>query len=233
MVAGVGSPTTESTAKFTPLVEEEEKGKREEEGIFISPSSPPLPSSEPQDDDDDEEVSWQSAARASLEKEQKAKNQAQRAESREPKNKTQPVKQQTTISPAPPLPRSSVSTTTEPQPSTLNPQPLETQFTREELPADFWGSEAPPASSYDDDEAFETATSTPRENGHGGKARATSKPGAKLPFDMPLFNELQSLFPGRIVRIDMKQQKQAEESEESTAQVNEAASVVESEDNEG
>jgi hypothetical protein len=201
----------------------------------VLPSSdlqPPSPTPQPPhpDNDDDEEVSWQSAARASLEKEQKKPS----ALSPQPSATPQVVKQQPNISPAPLLPRSPASTTAETQPSTLNPQPSETQFTREELPTDFWGSESepPPSSSYDDDEAFETATSAPSGNGQTGKARATPKSGAKLPFDMPLFNELQSLFPGRIVRIDVKQQKQAEESEEASAQANESVSVVESEESE-
>jgi hypothetical protein len=208
----------------------------------LSPTSelqtPPPTPQPPIPEDDDEEVSWQNAARASLEKEKNAKSRELRAESSvpsdrvEPKAESQTVKQQATISPSPPFSLSTYSPKLEtfaPEP----PPPTE-QFTREELPADFWGSESepPPASSYDDDEAFDTATSAPSGNGQGGKTRGPSKPNAKLPFDMPLFNELQALFPGRIVRIDMKQQKQAEESEEGTEPSNEAANVVESDESE-
>lgn len=196
----------------------------------------PAPQTPNPDDDDDEEVSWQSAARASLEKETKS--------SPPVKSSSNPVAKQTENQPRKIAANSEqkIETRATPQP-TPNPQtptpappppPPTEQFTREELPTDFWGSESepPPPSSYDDDEAFETATSASSGNGQNGKARATPKSSAKLPFDMPLFNELQALFPGRIVRIDVKQQKQAEESEESTVQANEAVSVVESEESE-
>jgi hypothetical protein len=187
---------------------------------------PPIP------EDDDEEVSWQSAARASLEKETKPSNVksssipiARKVESQSQNVPAKSVEARATPQPIP----EPQTPNPEPPPPTLNPQLPEAQFTKEELPADFWGneSEPPPPSSYDDDEAFETATSVPSGNGQNGKARATSKSSAKLPFDMPLFNELQALFPGRIVRIDIKQQKESE------AQTNEAENVAESEDTEG
>jgi hypothetical protein len=159
--------------------------------------------------------------RASLEKEQKAKNVTPKAESQKPHANHQAVEQPL----SPPLSPASTTAESPPDPPSNTP---EAQFTQEELPADFWGSDsAPPPASSHDDEAFETATSTPT-----SAARAAPKTNAKLPFEMPLFNELQALFPGRIVRVDIKQQKQAEESEESTEPANEAVSVVESEENE-
>jgi hypothetical protein len=190
-------PATEDTQAQVLLVEN------------LQSSYPPSPI--PYPEGDDEEVSWQNAARASLEK----------VENPSPKVDAKPVETRAT-------PQASS------EPPTLNPEPPPPteQFTREELPADFWGSESepPPTSNYDD-EAFETATSAPSGNGQVGRTRGVAKPNVKLPFEMPLFNELQSLFPGRIVRIDVKQQKQAEESEEDAPQANEAVSVVESEEN--
>jgi hypothetical protein len=192
--------------------------------LLVENLQSPYPTSPiPYPEDDDEEVSWQNAARASLEKETKTSSTpvAKKVENPSPKVDAKPVETRAT-------PQASS------EPPTLNPEPPPPteQFTREELPADFWGSESepPPTSNYDD-EAFETATSAPSGNGQVGRTRGVAKPNVKLPFEMPLFNELQSLFPGRIVRIDVKQQKQAEESEEDAPQANEAVSVVESEEN--
>jgi hypothetical protein len=238
VVAGVGGPaTTESTAKLTPLLDE--GGREEEEKNLVSSPSPLTPHPLPPEDDD-EEVSWQSAARASLETVSLKTNKPLSVKPSITKNpepapravpaKTEAFKKET--------PKDVVAKSSSPSasPTTQPPEelpPTEAQFTQEELPTDFWSNEAepPPTSESSDDELFETATSAP---GQGPQSKfgqsKTPKPAAKLPFDMPLFNELQGLFPGKIIRVDMKQQKQTEESEESTAPTNEAVNVVESED---
>ncbi|MGL4609294.1 MAG: hypothetical protein ACRCYY_06360 [Trueperaceae bacterium] len=238
MVTGTSGPTTtsEQIQRVTPIITNEAGRKREDtvgahgvrpatkntpsQVLQTSELKPPHPT--PLEDDDDE-VSWQNAARFSLEKEQSAKRQKQEFES-------QVHKQASIFNPNP------QSLTPEPLPalqqlksplSVPNPEP---QFVQEELPADFWSEiEAPTVSSYEDDETFETTTSTPMASRED--VRATPNPNAKLPFDMPLFNELQSLFPGKIVRIDVKQ-KQTQESEEVVAQSDEAVSITESEENE-
>ncbi len=254
MVAGVGGPTaTESIAKSTPSVEEREKRREGEEEKNFSPL--PLTPHSSLQDDDDEEVSWQNAARASLEKNKPLNVKAPptliakkvesapspqkflpETESPSPvtsKNTSEatnkPIIQKET--PSSPLPSSApLASPATPQPqSSEDLPPIEAQFTREELPTDFWSSAAEsPTNSYDD-ELFETATSSPTTQTGAAQTRP-QRPAASLPFDMPLFNELQGLFPGKILRIDMKQQKQTEESEESTTPTNEAVNVVESED---
>jgi hypothetical protein len=243
VVAGPSGPATPT--KPPPLVTKEEKGSFEdetpkavaevkvqdfqprkgEEGKNSLSSAPP---SEP-GEDGDEEVSWQNAARASLEKTTKpATNNvkswgppvAKKTESQREVAKPE-TKGEARAKPA--------SQNPEPQTS-APPLPVE-QFTQEELPPDFWGSELePPPSSYDD-EPLETATSA-NSNNDQERIRASAKPSVRLPFEMPLFNELQTLFPGRIVRVDAKQQKQAEESEEAEMQTNETTNAAESEDNE-
>jgi hypothetical protein len=264
VVAGLGGPTASAqvTTSTTLMAEGEQRP---------FPHSPPLSHSaqtvdtetrnpstssgqalEPEtpEEDDDEEVSWQSAARASLDKNkplnvkpssppvakkveavpQKVAVQTENSSASQQKSGSevkveQVVKTQTTSSP---LPSSSpLAESPQPQTPASTDLPEDTQFTREELPADFWSgdSEPPPASSYDD-EAFETTTSAPSRNVQAGASKSTTK----LPFDMPLFNELQALFPGRIVRIDAKQQKQAEE--EGAGPTNEAVSIVEIEETE-
>ena len=59
-------------------------------------------------------------------------------------------------------------------------------FTSEELPPDFWDDEPVPPPS-------EASSERPRSS--------AAAPGA-LSEDAPLFDQLQQLFPGRIVRID-------------------------------
>jgi hypothetical protein len=265
VVAGVGSPAASAqvTTSTTLIAEGEQRPFPHSPSLSHSaqtvdtetrnPSTSSGQALEPEipEGDDDEEVSWQSAARASLDKNkplnvkpssppptrkvelapQKVAVRAESPSASQQKSSSevkveQVVKTQTTSSPLPsssPLPES-------PQPQTpaSTDLPEDAQFTREELPADFWRGdpEPPPASSdYSDDEVFETATSAPV-----SKARVTPKSTMQLPFDMPLFNELQALFPGRIVRIDAKQQKQAEE--EGAGPTNEATSVLESEESE-
>jgi hypothetical protein len=249
VTGSVGPTVTESTARSTPFVEEEKRGRGEEEKNLSSPSSETR-NLEPEtlDDNDDEEVSWQSAARASLEKNKPlsvkplAKNPelAARAVPAKTEAKKEPPKdivaEAKSSSSDSSSPLSQNSATTQPQPPEELP-PIEAQFTQEELPDDFWSStpEPPPVHDNDngsyDDEVVETATSSRLERNFG-QTRAP-KPATKLPFDMPLFNELQSLFPGKIVRIDAKQQKQTEESEESPAPSNEVVNIVESEESEG
>jgi hypothetical protein len=246
VVAGVGGPTaTEPTARPISSVEEGEKGRGGEEEKNHASSH--IPHLTPLADDDDEEVSWQSAARASLEKNKplsvkppvaKQPEPTPRAQKtpEKPERLEQPTLSTKPSSPSSPLPPSSSSSSpqAQPQPPEELP-PIEAQFTQEELPADFWSSasEPPPASESTNDELFETATSAPsqRLERNFGQTRP-SKAVSKLPFDMPLFNELQVLFPGKIIRIDMKQQKQTEESEENPAPSTEAVNVVESEENE-
>jgi hypothetical protein len=234
VVAGLSGPTTsERVANATTVVEAGEKNFNtqpvETKGVRPADEDTqvhdlqalefqtPRPQT-PDPDDDAEEVSWQNAARASLEQETRTPAKlsstpvARKVENPSPKVDAKPVEARAV-------------TQRNPEP----PPPTE-HFTQEELPADFWSNaqEQPPASSYDD-ETFETATSG---SGGGGRTRGVSKSNVKLPFEMPLFNELQALFPGRIVRIDVKQHKQAEESEEGTEQANEAVNAAESEDSE-
>lgn len=254
MVTGLvsGPTTSERATTLTTVVEKEEQGGRgagEKNSISLTVDTETR-NLEPEtpEDDDGEEVSWQSAARASLEKNKpfavkpssaklptspvtKKAEPPQQAKQESLEATTQPVfnKQSSSKAASAPPPEDPAQSDT----------PIfdipEAQFTREELPADFWSgaSESPPPSSYDEDETFETATSTPSSNeqGRNGQDRA-SQPAAKLPFAMPLFNELQTLFPGRIVRIDMKRQKQTEESEESSTPTNEAVNIVETEESE-
>lgn len=228
MVAGLGGPTTsESTVTIMERVQGENQNPE-----------PQTPNPEPLEDDDDEEVSWQSAARASLENDRPLNVKpssppiTKKADPAPPKPVAKAEQPSSSVKPTPnqqETNRSSVSNlkSTAPLASSEDAESLTPaeQFVREELPADFWSQEEPPPTSSDDDEPFETATSAPAKVQARGQ-----RPVAKLPFEMPLFNELQSIFPGRIVRVDVKQQKQAEESEEVSEPANEAISVVESED---
>lgn len=84
-----------------------------------------------------------------------------------------------------------------------SPQPLipDTEFVQEELPADFWDHESVPVEAYSDEEA-KTSEAKP------------TAPTAS-PIHHPLFAELQRLFPGRIVRLEIpKTSNKANDKEE-------------------
>jgi hypothetical protein len=77
-------------------------------------------------------------------------------------------------------------------------EPLASQFV-EELPTDFW-SEAVPVEAYADEESNQLAQATDIKI---TKPRAQSASG----IDHPLFAELQTLFPGKILRIEATKQE--------------------------
>lgn len=95
-----------------------------------------------------------------------------------------------------------------------DPEPEAPQFI-EALPADFWDQEATPVSSYNDDTE------------QGSQTRSQSWGKVESPISHPLFAELQSLFPGKIIRFEAaKTTKNLEETPE-VENVEDASSATE------
>jgi hypothetical protein len=130
------------------------------------------------DNDLDEETSWQAMARASLKDEKRGITQSGDQKAKD-----------SSASQAPSFKESNKSAT----PSQF--QPPAPEFVQEELPADFWQQEAIPVEIYDDEASFESSLPA--------SPKPKNKNPDSSPIKHPLFAELQSLFPGKIVRIEI------------------------------
>jgi hypothetical protein len=141
-------------------------------------------------------------ARATL-NEEKGQSREQRAESREQEAKTGEPQATShklqALAYNNPQPTTYNLQPTKPEtPAQSSNEPLASQFV-EELPTDFW-SEAVPVEAYADEESNQSAQATDIKI---TKPRAQSASG----IDHPLFAELQTLFPGKILRIEATKQE--------------------------
>ena len=106
-----------------------------------------------------------------------------------------------------------------PEPAEAEAPPLnDAEFVSEELPPDFWDSEpAPPderiSKHLGADSFFDAAPSAaqpgPQKPAEAEQPQADSG-GGKGRFGTPLFADLQSLFPGRVVKVETPEEDDAE-----------------------